>query len=255
MHQLKIRDFSGEITFADEYYAYEIKRYDKQLPSFENPEEYEYETIQSDKPPIIPELRPLVIHIRSIKPTIRKARAICINVPKDIPFVIDLSRCFFAHPYLYDVSSFFFMFNYKIVSISSIFAGCSRLTDLRPLKQLDMRYVTDASHAFSNCTSLSDISPLRSWKFSSAETLENMFYHCGRITRIQDIRDWYVPEGCNLSGFWLTRHLAEFDNDNLPPSNSYIGVYWIDRYRNRHRRRRGTARPIIESDDEYEQND
>ena len=250
MHQLKIRNFSGEITFADEYYAYEIKRYDKPAPSFDNPEEDE--TITLDKPPVIPELRPLVIHIRSIKPTIRKARAIHINIPDDIPFVIDLSRCFCGHPYLYDVSSFFFMFNYKIVSISSIFAGCTRLTDLRPLKQLDMRYVTDASRAFSNCTSLSDLSPLRSWNFSSAETLENMFYHCGRITHIQDIRDWYVPEGCNLSGFWLTRHLAEFDNANLPPSNTYLGIYWLDRYRNRHLRRH-MARPTMESDNE--QND
>ena len=62
--------------------------------------------------------------------------------------------------------------------MGGIFANCSSLTDLSPLKKWDVSSVTEMDETFEGCVLLEDLSPLADWDISNVVRVEDMFNGC-----------------------------------------------------------------------------
>ena len=66
----------------------------------------------------------------------------------------------------------------QIIDISCMFCGCKSLTDISPLKYLNVSNANNFSYMFCICKSLKDISPLKEWDVSNVNNFNNMICHC-----------------------------------------------------------------------------
>ena len=120
----------------------------------------------------------LIIHIRSMHSMCRKAKPIKITVPSDINYYIDLSRCFYNHGQLIDISA---------------------------LSSFDTTHVINMTEMFSRCRNLASIEPLSNWDISNVWDMTGTFHACWRLTDLKCLSDWKVRDDCILEGFYSNR--------------------------------------------------
>ena len=72
----------------------------------------------------------LIIKIRSSHRMARKAKPIKITVPDTIEYYIDLSKCFYRHSALTDISALKSFDSSKVVNMSEMFSGCHKLASV-----------------------------------------------------------------------------------------------------------------------------
>ena len=88
--------------------------------------------------------------------------------------------------------------------MSGLFHGCSALTEIKGIEQLNTSAVTNMSSLFSNCSSLTNLD-LSSWDTSAATSMNSLFSGCSALTEIKGIEQlntsavthmWSLFEGC-----------------------------------------------------------
>ena len=106
----------------------------------------------------------LIIHIRSMHSMCRKAKPIKITVPDTIDYYIDLSRCFYNHKHLVDISALSLFDTSRVVNMEEMFSRCRSLVSIEPLSDWDVSNVWDMTGTFNACWRLSDLKCLSNWK-------------------------------------------------------------------------------------------
>ena len=120
----------------------------------------------------------LIIHIRSMHSMCRKAKPIKITVPENINYYINLSRCFYRH---------------------------SALTDISALKSFDSSKVVNMSEMFSGCHKLAAVEPISDWNVSNVWDMSGMFFDCQSLNRLTELSAWNVNNDCILEAFYAKR--------------------------------------------------
>ena len=123
----------------------------------------------------------LIIHIRSRHSMIRKAKPIKITVPSDINYYIDLSRCFYNHEQLIDISELSSLDTSRVVNMTETFSRCRRLASIEPLSEWDVSNVWDMTGMFNACWRLTDLKCLSNWKVRDDCILEAFYSNRGRF--------------------------------------------------------------------------
>ena len=134
----------------------------------------------------------LMIDIRSMRSMIRKAKPINITVPSNLNYYIDLSRCFYNHEQLIDISE---------------------------LSSFDTSRVVNMEEMFSRCRKLASIEPLSDWDVSNVWDMTGTFHACWRLSDLTCLSNWNVREDCILRGFYSNR--GPFLEPNGP-------IIWLD---------------------------
>lgn len=106
----------------------------------------------------------LIIAIRSNRSMIRKAKPIKISIPADINYYIDLSRCFYNHEQLIDISALSSFDTSRVVNMTEMFSRCRKLASVEPLSDWDVSNVWDMTGTFNACWRLTDLTCLSNWK-------------------------------------------------------------------------------------------
>ena len=88
--------------------------------------------------------------------------------------------------------------NSSIATIKELFYGCSSLTDISILKDMDVSNVHNMSHAFYGCSKLTDISAIADWDVSSVSNAEYMFYRCPLVS-LAPLKNWNVTTLSNMN--------------------------------------------------------
>ena len=133
----------------------------------------------------------LIIAIHSHRSMIRKAKPIKINVPSNLNYYIDLSRCFYDHEQLIDISE---------------------------LSSFDTSRVVNMEEMFSRCRKLASIEPLSNWDVSNVWDMTGTFHACWRLTDLKCLSNWKVRDDCILSAFYSNR------GPFLEPTGPIIGL-------------------------------
>lgn len=94
-------------------------------------------------------------------------------------------------------------------SLTSLFDGCSHMTSITGLRNLNTANVTDISYMFYGCTSLTTLN-LTSWNTASVTDMRMMFSNCTSLTTI------YVGSG------WSTA-AVEYGTDMFRGSTALVG--------------------------------
>lgn len=108
----------------------------------------------------------------------RKAKPIKITVPSDINYYIDLSKCFYNH---------------------------GQLTDISELSSFDTSRVVNMSEMFSRCRKLESIEPISNWDVSNVWDMTGIFYSCPKLTDLTCLSNWKVSDDCVLDAFYSIR--------------------------------------------------
>ena len=120
----------------------------------------------------------LIIHIRSMHSMCRKAKPIKISVPDNLNYYIDLSRCFYNHGQLIDISE---------------------------LSSFDTTRVVNMTEMFSRCRNLASLEPLSNWDVSNVWDMTGTFHACWRLTDLKCLSNWKVRDDCILEAFYSNR--------------------------------------------------
>lgn len=121
----------------------------------------------------------LIIHIRSMHSMIRKAKPINISVPDNLNYYIDLSRCFYKHKHLIDLSELSSFDTSRVVNMTETFSLCNKLVSLEPLSNWDVSNVWEMSGTFHACWRLTDLKCLSGWKVRDDCILEAFYSNRG----------------------------------------------------------------------------
>ena len=109
---------------------------------------------------------------------IRKAKPIKISIPDTINYYIDLTRCFYNHGQLIDISE---------------------------LSSFDTTRVVNMTEMFSRCRNLASLEPLSNWDVSNAWDMTGTFHACWRLTDLKCLSNWKVRDDCILEAFYSNR--------------------------------------------------
>ena len=120
----------------------------------------------------------LIIAIRSMHSMCRKAKPIKITIPDTIDYYINLSKCFYNH---------------------------GQLTDISALSSFDTSRVVNMEEMFSRCRSLVSIEPLSDWDVSNVWDMTGTFNACWRLSDLKCLSNWKVRDDCILRGFYSSR--------------------------------------------------
>ncbi len=123
----------------------------------------------------------LIIHIRSRHSMIRKAKPIKITVPSSIDYYIDLSRCFYNHKQLVDISELSSFDTTRVVNMTEMFSRCRNLASIKPLSNWVVSNVWDMTGTFHDCRELTDLKCLSNWKVRDDCVLEAFYSNRGRF--------------------------------------------------------------------------
>ena len=123
----------------------------------------------------------LIIHIRSMHLMCRKAKPIKITVPENINYYIDLSRCFYNHKHLVDISALSSFDTSRIVNMTEMFSRCRNLSSIEPLSNWDVSNVWDMTGTFHACLLLTDLTCLSNWKVLDDCILEAFYSSSGEF--------------------------------------------------------------------------
>ena len=138
----------------------------------------------------------LNIRIRSQHSMIRKAKPIKITVPDTIDYYIDLSRCFYRHNSLMDISA---------------------------LKSFDSSKVVNMSEMFSGCRKLSSVKSLSNWNVSNVWDMSGMFFDCQSLGLLTDLSEWNVNKECILEAFYA-KYVRVHQPIGKPPIGPIISM-------------------------------
>ncbi len=120
----------------------------------------------------------LIIHIRSMHSMCRKAKPIKISIPDTIDYYIDLSKCFYNHGQLVDISALSTFDTSRVVKIEEMFSRCHKLASIEPLSNWDVSNVWNMTGTFNTCSKLTDLTCLSNWKVSDDCILEAFYSIC-----------------------------------------------------------------------------
>lgn len=168
----------------------------------------------------------LIIDIRSMHSMCRKAKPIKITVPDTIDYCINLSRCFYRHHSLTDISALSSFDTSKVVNMSEMFIGCRKLASVEPLSEWDVSNVWDMSGMFFDCQSLDRLTDLSNWNVNKDCILEA--FYAKRVQFYQPIGKPPIGPIISTLGWDIRRKsdLIKRLNDNFPR-------WLINRYRSR----------------------
>ena len=80
-------------------------------------------------------------------------------------------------------------------NFSSMFWGCSLLTDIKPLEKWNVSNGTNFGLMFTACSNLSDIKPLEEWNVSNGVAFNSMFEGCTSLFDIKPLQRWNISNG------------------------------------------------------------
>lgn len=156
----------------------------------------------------------LIIHIRSMHLMCRKAKPIKLSVPDTIDYYIDLSKCFYNHGQLIDISALSSFDTSRVVKIEEMFSGCRKLASIEPLSDWDVSNVWDMTGTFNACSKLTDLTCLSKWKVSNDCILEAFYSICspyliptGHIIRLDGLGIRYTQAGIDK---YLQAHFPQW---------------------------------------------
>ena len=78
----------------------------------------------------------------------------------------------------------------KLSDIRGIFFGCSQLTSIKNIENLDISDVVSFEYMFYGCTSLKFIGDISKWDTSNIVDMVCMFMNCENLTELPDISNW-----------------------------------------------------------------
>ena len=90
----------------------------------------------------------------------------------------------------------------NITRISGLFEGCASVKSLSPLKKWDVSNITSFEYLFKNCSALTNISALKSWDISNVRSLKSMFKHCGELEDVSALKNWDVSKIKSMEGMF-----------------------------------------------------
>lgn len=158
----------------------------------------------------------LIIDIRSMHSMCRKAKPIKITVPDTINYYINLSRCFYRHNSLTDISALKSFDTSRVVNMSEMFSGCHKLTSIDALSEWDVTNVWDMSGMFFDCQSLDRLTELSEWNVSMDCILEA--FYAKRVQFYQPIGKPPIGPIISMLG-WEIKRKADINcllNNNFP---------------------------------------
>lgn len=82
----------------------------------------------------------------------------------------------------------------NITNVNGMFSGCSSLTSLNGLQGLDISNVNALTNVFQGCTSLVDISAIANWNPYQVKNVSNLFYNCKSITSFAALTNWVTDQ-------------------------------------------------------------
>ena len=158
----------------------------------------------------------LIISIRSMHARCWKAKPIKITVPDAIDYCIDLSRCFYRHTALSDISALTSFNSSKVVNMSEMFSGCRKLISVESLSEWDVSNVWDMSGMFYDCQSLYQLTELSDWNVNKDCILEA--FYARRVQFYQPIGKSPIGPIISTLGLDIRQiiNIDRFLNDNFP---------------------------------------
>lgn len=146
----------------------------------------------------------LIIHIRSMHSMCRKAKPIKISIPDAIDYYINLSKCFYNHGQLVDISALSSFDTSRVVNIEEMFSRCRSLTSIEPISNWDVSNIWDMTGTFNICPKLTDLTCLSNWKVSDDCVLEAFYSICS---------PYLIPTGpiIGLDGLGIRYNQANID--------------------------------------------
>ena len=91
-------------------------------------------------------------------------------------------------------------FNQNITSMNSMFKGCSEVTEIIGLENINTSNVTNTINTFYNCASLKSLN-ISSWNMGKVTNMSSMFNGCSSITNI-DLSNWNVSKATDMSSMF-----------------------------------------------------
>ncbi len=86
----------------------------------------------------------------------------------------------------------------KMTVLTSIFEGCTQLTDISFMANWNVSNVTTAASLFKDCSSLQSLTPLKNWRFTSGIVVfSGTFAGCSSLTSLEGIEGW-VPKASSM---------------------------------------------------------
>ena len=95
----------------------------------------------------------------------------------------------------------------NVITLSSIFSKCSKLTNIIGIETWDTSNVTSVSNMFRECTSLNSFPAIENWNMSKCYTFDYMFFQAGCSGTFRP--NWNLASLGNSGGNGITRIFAE----------------------------------------------
>ena len=117
---------------------------------------------------------------------------------------LDFTELFAGWSKLKDVKA---LANYPTSTVykaNGLFKGCYELEDISGLRNWDTKGITDMSYMFYECKKLSDLTPLRNWDVSNVNNMKAMFSVEGEslITTLDGLENWDVSSVTNMNSMF-----------------------------------------------------
>lgn len=90
-------------------------------------------------------------------------------------------------------------FTSSVTSINNMFNGCTSLTSLDGLQNIDVSNMTALVGVFSGCTALTNISAIAGWNPYQVKNINSLFYHCSSITSFASLQNWITGQLTNIN--------------------------------------------------------
>ena len=87
----------------------------------------------------------------------------------------------------------------NITNMSDMFNGCSSLSSLDGISDLETRNVTNMSKMFNECSSLTSLDKISRWKTGKVTNMSEMFSKCSSLTSLYGISKWNTKNVTNMS--------------------------------------------------------
>ena len=90
----------------------------------------------------------------------------------------------------------------KLDNISYMFHGCSLLSFLPDISNLNISNFSDMSYMFSGCSSLAYLSDISNWDTSNIINMNYLFHGCASLTSLPDISNWNTSNVSYMNGIF-----------------------------------------------------
>lgn len=146
-------------------------------------------------------------NVESISNLVSKTKITTIpNIMRDNLHLKNMSSVFAGCTSLTDISSFSEIDISQVISFGSLFSGCTSLADISSLSNLNTSQVSSFEALFRCCSALTDLSPLENWNTSKVTNMQDMFSGISssrmNINNIQALRNWDVSNVTGMNGIF-----------------------------------------------------